>query len=345
MPAHRLVIVALTAVLCLLAVDTSVRAQEGERTPIQWSLKPKASTESIKPGERFIVELTAQIEKGWHLYSTERIEGGPIPTRIVLLAGQAFEPAGEIEFPAPDSSYDPNFQVTTAYYEGSVSFAIPVRAVPGSLSGPHGLKVEVRYQSCTQTLCLPPELLMIETTIQVAGNDPGPTRPAAKPAAAKENKSEGLSVGAEVPDFEFTDFSGKTHHFSEYRGRYVLLDFWATWCSPCLADIPQLKQSYQKYRARGFEIIGMDSETLGQVENDPEFKKETDARARQIVTTRGVPWIQATTATSVPVAVKVFGVESLPAKILIDPDGRIVARIKTRSELDSVLGTLLTGKQ
>lgn len=345
MSAHRVVIVALTATLCFLAVGTSARAQEGEANPIQWSLKPKVSTESIKPGERFIVELVAQIDKGWHLYSTERIEGGPIPTRIVLAGGQPFEAAGEIEAPAPDSSYDPNFQVTTESYDGSVSFAIPVRAALDSPAGPHHLKVEVRYQACTRTLCLPPELLIVETTIQVAGKDPGPTKPAAKPAAPKENSRGGLGVGAEVPDFEFTDFTGKTHRLSEYRGRYVLLDFWATWCGPCLADIPQLKQNYQKYHAGGFEIIGMDSETLGQTDNDPEFNKETDARARQIVATRGVPWIQATTATAVPVAVKVFAVESLPAKILIGPAGRVVARIKASSELDRVLGTVFAGKQ
>lgn len=330
--------------LCLFAVSVSAQAQESEPNPIQWSLKPKVSTESIKPGERFVVELTAQIDKGWHLYSTERIEGGPFPTRIVV-TGQSFEAAGEIESPAPNSSYDPNFQVTTEFYEGSVSFTIPVRAATDSPAGPNKLMVQVRYQACTQTLCLPPKLLTAETPIQIARKYPGPDKPAAKPAPAIENSSAGLSIGAEVPDFEFTDFTGKTRRLAEYRGRYVLLDFWATWCSPCLADIPQLKQSYLKYRARGFEIIGMDSETLGQEQNDPEFNKETDARARQIVATRGVTWTQATTATAVPVAVKVFGVESLPAKILIDPAGRVFARIKETSELDRVLGTVLSGKQ
>ena len=156
----------------------------------------------------------------------------------------------------------------------------------------------------------------------------------------------GLAVGAQVPEFSFTDFNGKSHKFSEYRGHYVLIDFWATWCKPCLADIPHLKELYTKYHERGLEIIGMDSETLGQEEGDtdPEFAKETQARARTIVSTRGAVWTHATAETAVPVAVKIFGVESLPTKILIDAQGKVIARIEESSELDQLLAGLLAGK-
>ncbi|MGZ8901907.1 MAG: protein-disulfide reductase DsbD domain-containing protein, partial [Limisphaerales bacterium] len=121
---------ALFPVLLLTALCfSSVPAQDTDALdPIKWSIKSQA----VKPPngkEQFALELTAQIESGWHLYSTERVEGGPSPTRITILPGQSLELAGEIDSPAPRSGYDPNFQVVTEFYEGSVVFTIPVKAV------------------------------------------------------------------------------------------------------------------------------------------------------------------------------------------------------------------------
>jgi thiol-disulfide isomerase/thioredoxin len=332
----------LALVLCFSAVTTFGQEAATEPNPIKWSITTNVS-KPVKAGDRFGVELTAQIEKGWHLYSTERVEGGPTPTRIVIPPGQSFEMAGEIDSPAPHSSYDPNFQVATEYYDGSVPFTIPARALANLTTSSDKLRVQVRYQTCTQTICLAPKLLELETQIKIAGVEAGPKQPVEK--AAVEKAFEPLPVGEIVPDFDFADFTGKTRRLSEYRGRYVLLDFWATWCSPCLADIPHLKESYLKYHVLGFEIVGMDSDTLGQGQVEPDFVRDTDARAREVVRTRGVTWTQATTETSVPVAVRTFGIKSLPAKILIDREGRLVARVKTSSELDELLGRLLNPKQ
>jgi thiol-disulfide isomerase/thioredoxin len=339
MSSRRLFKTALLAVLCACAGPGFAQETDNEPNPIKWSIRSNASA-PVKAGNRFVVELTAQIENGWHLYSTERVEGGPTPTRISLPSGQSFEIAGQIDSPAPRSSYDPNFQLATDYYEGSVLFTIPVRALANS----NKLSVQVRYQTCTQAICLAPKLLDLDTQIQIAGVAADPKESGTRNGVGGEKASEALAAGAMVPDFSFTDFKGKTRHFSEYRGRYVLLDFWASWCSPCLADIPHLKETQLKYGDRGFEILGMDSETLGQGQVEPDFARGTQARAREIVITRGVTWTQATTDTSIPVAVKIFGVINLPAKILVDRDGRVVARVKTSSELDELLARILNPK-
>ena len=152
-----------------------------------------------------------------------------------------------------------------------------------------------------------------------------------------------LAPGAVVPEFAFRDFAGKARLFREYKGKVVLVDFWATWCKPCLADIPHLKELYAKYHAAGFEIIGMDAETLGQdaADIDAALLKDQEQRARQIVVERGAVWSHGANATAVPLAVKVFGAKTLPTKVLIDRQGKVVARIKKVEELDALLAGLL----
>jgi len=320
----------LALLLVFWSLSAIVTAQDsGEPNPIKWTAKVQVMPSS----GRIAVELLASIDRGWHLYSLEKVEGGPAATRISILPGQNWEMAGEIESPAPRSAYDPNFQVATEFYEGEVAFNVPLKSTTPALADK--VRVQVRYQTCTPTICLPPKLIEVEapTNGSVAVTTAGAND---KPAPKKK-----AEIGDAVDDFEFVDFTGNSRRFSEFRGKVVLLDFWASWCSPCLADIPNLKSIYQRYRAQGFEIVGMDSETLGQQDVDAQFAKDAQSKAREIVRTRGVTWMQATSESSLPVAVGRFGIESLPAKILIDRNGRIVSRIKDVANLDELLITLL----
>lgn len=325
---HRLCAVIFLTGSCLLTAEISAQEKGDEPDPVKWSVKS-----TLVPPGSIVVQLTADIERGWHLYSTERVEGGPSPTRITV-PNKEFEIAGEIDSPAPHSAYDPNFQVATESYEGSVTFQVPVKIMTREALWTN-LRVQVRYQTCSPTICLPPKLIELAPLPE----------PDAKPGVPPKRETEVnvFTVGSLLSDFDFNDFNGAHRNSSEFRGRVILLDFWASWCSPCLADIPELKGVYQKFHAQGFEIIGLNSEAIGQKDVDAEFVKSGAARAREIVRTRGVNWTQSVNATSLPVASR-FGVESLPAKFLIDREGRLIARINKVSELEAVLRGLLSPK-
>ena len=120
-------------------------------------------------------------------------------------------------------------------------------------------------------------------------------------------------TGPEGPDFAFTDFDGASRTLSEFRGRYVLLDFWGSWCGPCRREVPYMKDAYARFRSRGLEVIGMDYEEGASV-----------AEVRGYLQQEGVTWTFATPDSVRDVIVNGFQVSSFPTLVLLDPDRRIL---------------------
>jgi thiol-disulfide isomerase/thioredoxin len=132
-----------------------------------------------------------------------------------------------------------------------------------------------------------------------------------------------FELGLEVPDFSFVDFQGSTRRLSEFRGKHLLLEFWGTWCSGCISDMPGLVEVYREYRGRGFEILGMDDElTLRSV--PPKNPDEVTAKAKALVVEKGVTWPQVRTETAEAISRR-FRIGVHPTYILLDPMGRIVS--------------------
>ena len=167
-------------------------------------------------------------------------------------------------------------------------------------------------------------------------------------------KSHKAMTGKAPPKLSLTEWRGEDEDLANIKdakdvlgalkGKVVVVDFWATWCGPCLADIPKLKKIHEKYKADGFEILGLNAETIGDEDPDPAFAKEAAKRAIQIVTTRGVTWPQGNSATSLPVAVNNFGVKVLPTKILIGRDGKIIARLGEKYDTEKIVADAMAAK-
>jgi len=124
------------------------------------------------------------------------------------------------------------------------------------------------------------------------------------------------SEGNIAPDFTQNDPDGNPVTLSNFRGDYVLLDFWASWCVPCRKENPNVRAAWEKYKDRGLKIIS--------VSLDNERQR---AQWLQAIIDDGMPWIHVSDLKGFKSDVVVsYGVNAIPASFLIDPNGRIVAK-------------------
>jgi peroxiredoxin len=139
------------------------------------------------------------------------------------------------------------------------------------------------------------------------------------------------------PEIQGTLVSGDKFEWSKYKGKVVLLDFWATWCGPCRAELPNVKKAYEKYHSQGFDVIGIS------LDDDAEVLTEFLEREQ-------LPW--KTLFDSDPTKrgfegvklVQDFGIDGIPATFLIDQKGKIVSISARGRQLDEQLKKLLGQK-
>ena len=123
--------------------------------PVRWSVVPRSTPLRVTPGRTVPLQVQADIAKGWHIYSLTQKSGGPVPLSIKLVGAADVIVRGVIKAPQPERIFDNNFGIETELYSGSARFTIPVGVSGRSLSGFRKFQVTVRYQACSETLCLP----------------------------------------------------------------------------------------------------------------------------------------------------------------------------------------------
>jgi thiol-disulfide isomerase/thioredoxin len=131
---------------------------------------------------------------------------------------------------------------------------------------------------------------------------------------AKEYKRLELFIGKEFPEFAFLDFDGRKHKFSDFRGKYVLLDIWGFWCPPCRKELPYIREAQKRFASRNLEVVGLNTDATYTLDSMKKSLKDNS-----------MIWTQAKYDSVVEFLKVSLRINSFPTTFLISPEGKIIS--------------------
>lgn len=137
------------------------------------------------------------------------------------------------------------------------------------------------------------------------------------------------AIGEPMIDFTQPDVNGKPVKLSDFKGKYVLLDFWASWCGPCRAENPNVLKAYNAYKDKNFTVVGVSLDDSGE-------------KWHKAIEEDGMPWIQLSDLKGFKNEVATqYGIQAIPSTFLLNPEGVIIAKDLRGEALHKKLGELL----
>jgi peroxiredoxin len=229
-----------------------------------------------------------------------------------MKATQAENTAKQRAFYATDKGRDYFFQNRRYPLNFAEDGSFRVEDIPG---GKYKLRMDLREGGDGPMNFSAPRIASLEREFTIPKSPGGRTDEPFDLGKIEMQARKILASGKVAPDFEVKTVDDKTIKLADYRGKYVLLDFWAVWCGPCVAEMPNLKATYDAYKDdKRFQMISLSLDPIAKTPRDFAAKNE-------LLWTMG--FLGEWSKTQLP---DQYGVEGIPSIFLIGPDGKIIAK-------------------